>query len=230
MSAVFLLVGCSPPAAPVGQQGPISPSRPTTHSAAAASGLLAEVQRELAAMRTSRYQHSTDVDEDTGRYFYDCSGMIDYAAGRALPADARALPTGTSSRPLAADIEHYLHDGLHRRIDGWTAIPRTDALGPGDVIAWLATEDSTTGDTGHVMLVLAPPQPNARRSDEWLVSVADSTLSPHASDSRHKGDTGLGTGTIGLVADGGGPPTAFYWRGGQTAQPKPTEIALGRPA
>jgi hypothetical protein len=94
----------------------------------------------------------------------------------------------------------------------------------------LATEDSATHDTGHVMVVLVPPTSNPRRSGEWLVEVADSTVSPHALDSRSRGQPGLGTGTIGLTLDANGAPTAFYWRGGISERAKPTEIALGRPA
>ena len=201
-----------------------------THTSTAGGQLLlTEVRRQLAAMRSSRYQHTTEVNETAGSYFYDCSGMIDYAAGRAVSGDAKALPTSTSVRPLAGDIEHYLRGGLQRPIDGWTAVARADALRPGDVIAWLVTEDSTSGDTGHVMLVLSAPTPNPARPGEWLVTVADSTLSPHASDTRHKPKTGLGSGTIGLIAEQGGAPTAFYWRGGESSDAKQTEIALGRP-
>jgi hypothetical protein len=100
-------------------------------------------------------------------------------------------------------------------------LARVDALGPGDFVAWQATEDSRTGDTGHVLVVLEAPAQNSGRAAEWLVRVADSTLSPHALDSRHPGTTGLGTGTIGLVGDESGAPTAFYWRGGVSPQGRP---------
>jgi hypothetical protein len=179
-------------------------------------------------MRVTRYQHTTSVDESTGSYFYDCSGLLDYAVGRARPADLKPIPH-TNARPLAADIEGYLHRGLTGPIEGWQALARLDALGPGDVVAWQATEDSATGDTGHVMVVLEAPTRNSVRAAEWLVRVADSTLSPHALDSRHPGTTGLGTGTIGLLVDENGAPAAFYWRGGVSPQAKPTQIALGRP-
>ena len=204
---------------------------PSTTNPAAGSGsaaLVQEVQRELKAMRVTRYQHTTSVDENSGSYFYDCSGLLDYAMGRVRPADLKPIPR-TNVRPLAGDIEGYLHRGLTGAIEGWQALARVDALGPGDVVAWQATEDSTTGDTGHVMVVLEAPSRNSVRAAEWLVRVADSTLSPHALDSRHTGTTGLGTGTIGLVVDENGAPTAFYWRGGVSPQAKPTQIALGRP-
>jgi hypothetical protein len=189
--------------------------------------LLGEVQRELAAMTFSRYQHSTSVDESTGTYKYDCSGLVDYALGRVLPDALAAFPTSTSSRPLARDIERYLRDGLSAPIAQWQAVSRVDDLCPGDLVAWLATE-AKTRDTGHVMIVLDTAEQNAERPDEWLVRVADSALHPHAHDSRHAPEDGLGTGTIGLVADDGGAPTAFYWRGGHTEFAHVTEIALGR--
>ena len=207
-----------------------APSPGTTNPVAesGSAALVQEVQRELTAMRATRYQHTTSVDESGGSYFYDCSGLLDYALGRVRPANLKPIPH-TNARPLAADIEGYLHRGLTGAIDAWQALARVDALGPGDVVAWQATEDSTTGDTGHVMVVLQAPTRNSARAAEWLVRVADSTLSPHALDSRRPGTTGLGTGTIGLVVDQNGAPTAFYWRGGVSPQAKPTQIALGRP-
>jgi hypothetical protein len=208
-----------------------SPAPPpgTTNPAAepGSAALVEEVQRELNVMRVTRYQHTTSVDENNGSYFYDCSGLLDYALGRMRPADLKPIPHA-GARPLAGDIEGYLQRGLTGPIEGWQALARVDALGPGDVIAWQATEDSKTGDTGHVMVVLEAPTQNSGRAAEWLVRVADSTLSPHALDSRHPGTTGLGTGTIGLVVDESGAPTAFYWRGGVSPQAKPTQIALGR--
>jgi hypothetical protein len=204
---------------------------PGTMNPAAEPGsaaLAEEVQRELKAMRVTRYQHTTSVDESSGSYFYDCSGLLDYAVGRVRPADLKPIPH-TSARPLAGDIESYLHRGLTGPIEGWQALARVDALGSGDVLAWQATEDSRTGDTGHVMVVLEAPTLNTGRAAEWLVRVADSALSPHALDSRQPGTTGLGTGTIGLLVDESGAPTAFYWQGGVSPHAKPTQIAVGRP-
>jgi hypothetical protein len=223
--------GCagSKPSSPSAGMPP-TPS-PADMRPAAVSGsvaLVREVQRELNAMRVTRYQHTTTVDESSGSYFYDCSGLLDYAMGRVRAADLNPIPH-TRARPLAADIEGYLRRGLTGPIEGWQPLARVDAMGPGDVVAWQATEDSTTGDTGHVMVVLEAPAQNSARAAEWLVRVADSTLSPHALDSRHSGITGLGTGMIGLLVDDRGAPTAFYWRGGVSRQAKPTEIALGRP-
>ena len=68
--------------------------------------LLEEVERELHAMRVTRYQHATSVDESSGTYFYDCSGLLDYALGRARAADLKPIPH-TKARPLAAEERHH---------------------------------------------------------------------------------------------------------------------------
>jgi hypothetical protein len=207
------------------------PMAQRTVLAAAGGGraaLLAEARGELAAMRDTQYQHETEVDAAKGEFYYDCSGFLDYALKRAAPAAFRALPvTASSGRPLAQDFEHHLRQAGQGG-DPWRSVSTVPALQPGDVIAWLATPDSKTRDTGHVMIVLGTPTHNPRRSDEWLVKVADSTVSPHAQDSRTADDDGLGTGTVGLVADGTGHPVGFYWRGGVSKVAKRTEVALGR--
>jgi hypothetical protein len=231
VSAALVAGGCSvsksktPPAA-ISATSP--PPNASTEVGTGAAALVAEVEREVNAMRSTRYQHTTAVDEATGSYFYDCSGLLDYALEHVRSADLKAIPH-TKARPLAGDIERFLNQGLAGPIEGWQAVARVDMLGPGDVVAWQATEDSTTGDTGHVMVALEAPTQNAARAGEWLLRVADSTMSPHALDSRHPGSTGLGTGTIGLLVDERLAPTAFYWRGGISQQAKPTQIAFGRP-
>jgi hypothetical protein len=62
------------------------PTALNTGVATASPGsLIGEIDRELGAMRVTRYQHSTRVDEASGSFMYDCSGLVDYALGRALP-------------------------------------------------------------------------------------------------------------------------------------------------
>ncbi|MDT5260499.1 MAG: hypothetical protein QOD10_5579 [Mycobacterium sp.] len=233
MVAGLTFTGCATghtrPSAAAPSSSPVASAPAGATGAGGPALLLGEVKRELAAMKETHYQHTTSVDEAIGKFFYDCSGMVDYALGRVLPDDAKALPTSTLKRPLAGDIELFLHDAVAQPVPGWQALTRVDQLGPGDLVAWQATEDSTTGDTGHVMVVLAAPAPNPGRNGEWVVQVADSTVSPHALDSRHRSQTGLGTGTIGLAVDGNGAPVGFYWQGGVSKNSRSTEIALGRP-
>lgn len=105
-------------------------------------------------MRTTRYQRKTEVDEASGRFFYDCSGLLDYALRHALPTAASALPTSTSVRPLAGDIERYLHGGLTAPIDGWQAVGRVDAQQSGDVVAF-QTPQAHRDRAGPVAVTLA---------------------------------------------------------------------------
>ena len=95
------------------------------------------------------------------------------------------------------------------------------------MIAWLITPDTASRDTGHIMIVVAPPVADLHNADAYLVEVIDSTTMPHAEDSRSSGQQGLGTGTIGLQTDAAGAPTGFYWKGG-VAPEMPTHVALAR--
>jgi hypothetical protein len=205
-------------------------SAPDDGRDAAPTALLSQVRTELAAMRTTGYQHTTDVRPATGEYYYDCSGLVDYALARSAPADLKALPITTSVRPLAEDFEHHLSAVAQGSAGGpWQPVRAASELRPGDVVAWLKPPGSTSTNTGHVMVVDQAAARNPARPAEWLVKVIDSTTGPHAQDSRGQDDDGLGTGTIGLQVDDSGAPTGFYWQGGVTAQPTLTQIALGRP-
>jgi hypothetical protein len=199
----------------------------------AGAALLTEVRGELAAMHTTRYQHNTEVNTARGEFFYDCSGFLDYALGRAAPTDLSALPVNIKAhRPLARDFEHHLRQAANGVGGGgpWRTVASVAELRPGDVIAWLEPADSKTRNTGHVLVVLRAPEPNPRRANEWLVEIADSAISPHANDSRRADQGGgLSSGTVGLSVDGSGRPVGFYWQGGVTQTVKRTEVALGRP-
>jgi hypothetical protein len=192
-------------------------------------GLIGEAYREVEGMHESKYAHTTKVDEATGTFEYDCSGFLDYALGRVDPQALKDLPTSTKNRPLAGDIVRGIDAAAHGKSGAWRSVRTVRDLVPGDVVAWLSTDRSTNGDTGHAMIALTTAYQNPKRPGEWLLDIADSTDHPHAKDSRKDGDTGLGTGTIGLVTDKAGHPTAFYWRGGLSPHQVPTQIVFGRP-
>lgn len=213
---------------PAGRPSPQPTPPPAPSDDSRNGGLLTEVRRELGAMRQSHYQHSTDVREATGEYYYDCSGFLDYALQRSAPAALQVLPV-SKDRPLAKDVVHHLQRVAAGGVTGpWRSVGAVRDLRPGDVVSWLTPEDSDSLNTGHIMIVLESPVPNPNRSGEWLVKVSDSTSSPHAADSRGAGRNGLGTGTIGLVTDGSGRANGYYWRGGVSTELKHTTIALGR--
>jgi len=193
-----------------------------------ASRFLDEVRAQLDGMRSTRYQHTTDVDAGSGTYFYDCSGLIEYALARSVPDALRVLPTSSKARPLAVDIAWHLLRAPTHPGDPWLGLPTAAELRPGDLIAWVTPRGSRSRNTGHVMVVTAAPAPCPGRRDEWLVEIVDSTSTPHAVDSRRDGRTGLGSGTVGLVVDSEGRPTAYRWRGAESPNAPRTLVALGR--
>lgn len=199
--------------------------------AASSSGadlLAEEAHREIVAMVSSTYSHTTLVDESKGVFDYDCSGFVDYALSRVLPDAFATLQSATSPRPLAKDFEAFFAS-ITTSSGRWRRVARAIDLVPGDVVAWLKPADVTSSNTGHLMIVRALPSPNPKNSSEILVPITDSTESPHGpTDSRTAtGATGLGTGTIGLLVDASGAPQRYRWTGAWSTKIETTPIALG---
>src|SRR5258708_905038 len=62
-------------------------------TSAGASSLLAEVNRELGAVQSTSYDHSTYVDESRGVFNFDCSGFVGYALEQSVPEAMPAIRT-----------------------------------------------------------------------------------------------------------------------------------------
>jgi hypothetical protein len=185
---------------------------------------LDEIHRELAAARSTEYSHKNSIDESSGTFFVDCSGIVDYALSRAAPEALASLPKPPKRvRPKAEDFVK----GFTSPAPPWKRIARVAELEPGDVVAWLRPPDSKSKSTGHVMVVDGPV--SDRGGGEWVVPIIDSTIEGHGSpDHRAEGKmTGLGKGVIVLVVDSGGAPTAFRWAV-HAPHIHSTPVALGR--
>lgn len=191
--------------------------------------LLVEAERQLSLLHTSVYQHRTDVDEGSGRFNYDCSGFLDYTLQKISPEAYTEIPISkqSSKRPLAQDF-YKLFSHVPKKSVHWERIRKVRHIRAGDIVVWLRPSESDSKNTGHVMVVKAQPSVNPNQTDEFLVPVVDSTSSPHAQDSRRKGQTGLGSGVIGVIVDSKGEPMAFHWRGGESKREEKTSIAFGR--
>lgn len=201
-----------------------------TASSLRAERLLLEGNRELVAFRTGHYDHHVSVDEAEGRFDYDCSGFLDYALARVDPEALKWLPISskTKKRPLAQDF-FALFDEVGKKGKGpWKSVRHPRNLKPGDIVAWLKAPDNDSHNTGHVMLVRNHAFKNPELSNEILVPIIDSTMSGHSEDSRPKGQTGLGTGIIGILVDGQGRAVGYRWKGGQSKHSVETQIAFGR--
>lgn len=182
---------------------------PATGPAARVLEILGSVHRRI---RTTRYQHRTEVREARGLYAWDCSGMAEWILDRAAPAAREAVP---GERPVARDFFRTIDRApIERPRRGWQRLARIAEARPGDVFAWLRPPDWPRGITGHVGFVVGPPEHVAGLPGGWLLRIADSTSYPHQDDSRSAdGPGGFGIGRILFIEDARGEITAYGWTG-----------------
>lgn len=190
--------------------------------------IASELHRILANLKHTEYSHPTIVDEARGDYRCDCSGLACYVLSRQLPEHYRKIPIAPGQKRQRAMDFHAFFAGLpgdEKGRDGWRRIVRlVDAL-PGDVIAWRALEPKVN-NTGHVVLVDSTPQVMA--DGQVRVTIIDSTTNPHENDTRAKGQTGIGRGTMYFTVDREGKPVAYRLTGPQ-GKLYERPIAIGRP-
>ncbi|HSQ93405.1 MAG TPA: hypothetical protein VLL74_03840 [Methanoregula sp.] len=188
--------------------------------------LLREAERQRAGMNSTNYTHTTSVDEANGTYDYDCSGFVGYALSRADPCAFAVL---SHPRPDTGDFyNHFIRLGTVPGPGGWMRILTPRELQPGDIIVWPEPDPSDPQSAGHIMIVSEIPMENPDRDGELLVRVIDSTTTRHADDTRAPGESGLGTGTVGIMTDSSGYPTGYYWRGGESKILRETDMAFAR--
>ncbi len=224
---LILAVACHATPAPEVEPNDDDPEDPAdtlpavvgTETASPRAALLAEAQRELAAMTESHYVHRTSVREDAGRFDFDCSGFVGYALSRVAPD---ALAAVGATRPLAKHFEAFFAAPRAP----WTRVERGADLVPGDVIAWLEPPEKHSRNTGHVMIVEHAPEP---RGSELVVAVIDSSHSGHGTADPRVRDhrNGLGSGKLVLLTDADGHAIGYRWSLGRHSIAYHTAIALG---
>src|SRR5262245_30053904 len=74
---------------------------------AASRGVHDEAVRILEGIRTTKYQHKTDIDEEKGNYLCDCSGFVGYVLNRTVGKDGGGALGDGRKRPLAMDYEKF---------------------------------------------------------------------------------------------------------------------------
>ncbi|HMJ16343.1 MAG TPA: hypothetical protein VK524_33245 [Polyangiaceae bacterium] len=191
------------------------------------------IRRMESSVTYSSYSHVTRVNERTGSYEFDCSGMAAWVLRRSAPQAHSAVLHGLrNSRPLARN--YYFRIAATRPGKarwGWQRVSRVEDTRPGDVIAWLKPEILRSPYTGHVAFVTAPPDPLPGTSGAFLVRIADASSYQHQDDSRvATGNTGFGFGTILVQADPEtGAPVAYGWFGQWSRWVLPAKMAIGRP-
>jgi hypothetical protein len=196
------------------------------------SGVLSEIERVSRNVRSTRYSHSTHIDERAGRYDFDCSAMATFLLAHGAPhARDAVLRENGHGRPVARDFHDVISQAsVGRSRNGWMRIAHVADLRPGDVIAWRRPPSLASSNTGHVAFVYSTPKRLDREGRRYLVRVVDSTSIPHGDDSRsHEHTSGFGFGNIVLFTEKPGEdPTAYGWYGLPTRIDFRTHIALGR--
>ena len=180
--------------------------------------VLAEADTILGQMQASRYSHKTEVDAGKGIFNVDCSGLVRLILKRAAPASlAQIVPEKEYPQPRAvAFYNAFLGAPEQLPAVGWQL--RINNAGPKSVIP-------AKGTSGHVLIVREKP---VREDDgSFRVKVLDSCSTPHAMDSRPKGASGIGTGTMWFTVNDNGELVAFRWSD-KKKTPTRLKIAIGR--
>lgn len=152
------------------------------------------------------------IDWQTGEVRAVCSSLLvltlQHCYGR---TDAEIAGWFSERRPEAAEI----HASLGAGRSPFRLIAHIDDLLPGDVVA-IDYRSGGKIPTGHIMVVDAAPR--RLEAGRWAVPVIDASGHPHgAGDSRPAGGEGLGRGSIALLADPAGAPSAYAWTTADTA-------------
>ncbi len=186
------------------------------------SPLYREALSEFTNMKTTLYQHKTEVDRAAGSYKYDCVEFVSYALRHAAPIAwdsifrARGLAKGRVPSP--SSYQQFFAGLWEKPQAGWEAVRGVKDLQPGDVVSW---DYKTERATGHAVVVASLPKQISE--DSWEVQVYDSTSTPHGGDSRPTDEraqiydvtgrrSGLGTGAMAFTADPAtGALTGYRW-------------------
>jgi hypothetical protein len=186
-----------------------------------------ETRRILANLQDTMYRHTTEIDEAKGIFRCDCSGLGIYILNRTVATEDRQGPLGDGKlRPRAMHFyEAFAQADAAPRGNGrWQRIERLVDARPGDIVAW-RRDKILPGNSGHVVMVDEAPVVE----EDGLVRVVmiDSTTRHLVNDTRRKGESGVGRGTMWFRVDDEGRPVA-YVRGPRTAEPVAVRISIGR--
>lgn len=189
--------------------------------------IVAQARQMLADFPKSSYSHTTRIDRERGVCEIDCSGFVAAVLRAVSPEHVQALPLAKAGRkrPLAEDFYAGFVTAAQGRLPGWQAVMHVEQARAGDLIAWWHEEHQKGENTGHVMIIAEPPA--LEQAGRWRIRVFDSTASPHGSDTRPEGTTGLGSGNVWLDVDASGRILGYRWKsaGGKLHEHR---VAIGR--
>lgn len=184
--------------------------------------LFHEAEREFTSMKTTLYQHKTEVDRGAGSYKYDCVRFVSYAMREAAPKAwetiVKEMQIGKGRVPSPPSYQKFFARLQEKPLAGWAAVARASDLRPGDVVSW---DYKTERANGHAVIIAGLPKQT--KNGSWEVKVYDATSTPHAEDSRPNDSraqvfettgrrSGLGQGVMAFSVDAAtGALTGYRW-------------------
>jgi hypothetical protein len=192
-----------------------------------------EAQRILSRMKSSVYQHQTEIDEEQGVYKLDCSSFVSIILEKAWPDSLKSVSVSGKHHPLAVDFYDTIERAALTEVKTpeatapahWRRIASMLDAQPGDVLAWRKAELIKGENTGHVMIVAAAPV--KEEDGQVRITVIDSSGHGHGDDTRNEDDSGLGRGSIWLRLDADGHATGFRLKSAKGPLNR-TSVIVGR--
>lgn len=172
----------------------------------------ARMERLLASMNETVYQHTTAIDERNGSIKCDCSGLVGYVLRQEFPeayVSLRGQESPWRTRPLSVTYyETFMAAAANSNpVGAWQRVIRLMDVEPGDILAWRKKTIERGSTTGHTCMVASRPE--LQPDGTVRVRLIDSTRSPHANDTRPAGTTGFGAGLKSFLINDDGEPIGY---------------------
>ncbi len=153
----------------------------------------------------------------------DCSGFMSYIVDAVGPRHYQVIQAREpqASYPQAKIWAHFFNTlDSTQAFHGWLGISNWRDLSPGDFIAWVEGKSSSSGNTGHVMMVAGKPGGVKEENgfSFFEVPVIDSSSVYHFAPERlppnahQEHRNGLGIGTVRIILSKSNEPIG-YWAG-----------------
>jgi len=201
------------------------------HGAAAAGSpgrqVIAEANRIVDNVKYTSFSERGWVSEEKGDYVLSDAALVSYVLQRVVPRHYWSVRVAPSRlKPNAMDFHEYFNGLDEGGRGGWKRVAHLADARPGDVMAWRRTDSSSLALT-HVAIVASEP---TRAGERLLhVHVIDSVrYDRHGKDTRAKGQTGVGRGSMYFEIDAEGRPNAYRWATPRSRRRR-RSIVVGRP-
>ncbi|TWU30695.1 hypothetical protein [Novipirellula artificiosorum] len=188
-------------------ESPQSDSRESGSSTQHSMGAQFAVRMEglLARLKSTSYQHTTEIDEGKGVVNCDCSGIVGFVLRQEFPEAYLSLQGKEASwrkRPLSVTFYETFVAACEDGTGTWKSVDKLMDVLPGDILAWRKKNLDADSTTGHTLMIAGKPE--LVGVGRVRIRVIDSTRSLHDDDTRPAGTNGMGAGYMTFLVDDSG--------------------------